>query len=136
MGITEEDSNKWRLVYEQAPDIKYVCIDVANGYSERFLDYVKQFRELYPNIVIIAGNVVTADQTQELILNGADIVKVGIGPGSVCTTRIQTGVGYPSLVLLLSVLMPHTALAAISSLMADVHALAMWLKHSLAVLTL
>ena len=97
MGITEEDHNKWRLVYEQAPDIKYVCIDVANGYSERFLDYVKQFRELYPNIVIIAGNVVTADQTQELILNGADIVKVGIGPGSVCTTRIQTGVGYPQL---------------------------------------
>lgn len=97
MGITEEDHNKWRLVYEQAPDIKYVCIDVANGYSERFLDYVKQFRELYPHIVIIAGNVVTADQTQELILNGADIVKVGIGPGSVCTTRIQTGVGYPQL---------------------------------------
>ena len=97
MGITEEDHNKWRLVYEQAPDIKYVCIDVANGYSERFLEYVKQFRELYPHIVIIAGNVVTADQTQELILNGADIVKVGIGPGSVCTTRIQTGVGYPQL---------------------------------------
>ena len=97
MGITDADHDKWRLVYEQAPDIKYVCIDVANGYSERFLEYVKQFRELYPHIVIIAGNVVTADQTQELILNGADIVKVGIGPGSVCTTRIQTGVGYPQL---------------------------------------
>ena len=52
---------------------------------------------MYPHIVIIAGNVVTADQTQELILNGADIVKVGIGPGSVCTTRIKTGVGYPQL---------------------------------------
>jgi len=74
-----------------------VCIDVANGYSERFVDYVKTFRENYPEVVIIAGNVVTADQTQELILNGADIVKVGIGPGSVCTTRIQTGVGYPQL---------------------------------------
>lgn len=97
MGITEEDHNKFRLVYEQAPDIKYVCIDVANGYSERFLEFVKQFRTLYPHIVIIAGNVVTADQTQELILNGADIVKVGIGPGSVCTTRIKTGVGYPQL---------------------------------------
>lgn len=97
MGITEEDHNKFRLVYEQASDIKYVCIDVANGYSERFLEFVKQFRTLYPNIVIIAGNVVTADQTQELILNGADIVKVGIGPGSVCTTRIKTGVGYPQL---------------------------------------
>ena len=97
MGITEEDHDKFRLVYEQAPDIKYVCIDVANGYSERFLEFVKQFRTLYPHIVIIAGNVVTADQREELILNGADIVKVGIGPGSVCTTRIKTGVGYPQL---------------------------------------
>jgi len=97
MGITDKDHDKFRLVYEQASDIKFVCIDVANGYSERFVDFVSQFRSLYPNIVIIAGNVVTADQTQELILNGADIVKVGIGPGSVCTTRIKTGVGYPQL---------------------------------------
>ena len=52
---------------------------------------------MYPTKTIIAGNVVTADMTQELILCGADIVKVGIGPGSVCTTRIQTGVGYPQL---------------------------------------
>ena len=97
MGITDADHQKFREVYEQAPDIKYVCIDVANGYSERFTDFVAKFRSLYPHIVIIAGNVVTADQTQELILNGADIVKVGIGPGSVCTTRIKTGVGYPQL---------------------------------------
>ena len=88
MGITDADHEKFRSVYEQAPDIKFVCIDVANGYSERFTNFVADFRRLYPNIVIIAGNVVTADQTQELILNGADIVKVGIGPGSVCTTRI------------------------------------------------
>ena len=98
IGIKEEDQQKFRNVYEQVGDqLKYVCIDVANGYSQRFIEYVKEFRTLYPNIVIIAGNVVTADQTQELILNGADIVKVGIGPGSVCTTRIQTGVGYPQL---------------------------------------
>ena len=97
MGITDADHDKFRMVYEQAPTVKYVCIDVANGYSVRFTDFIKEFRQLYPNIVIIAGNVVTADQTQELILNGADIVKVGIGPGSVCTTRIQTGVGYPQL---------------------------------------
>ena len=97
MGITDADHQKFRRVYEEAEGIKYVCIDVANGYSERFLDFVKTFRSLYPSIVIIAGNVVTADQTQELILNGADIVKVGIGPGSVCTTRIKTGVGYPQL---------------------------------------
>ena len=97
MGITDADHDKFRRVYEEAPDIKFVCIDVANGYSERFTDFVRRFRELYPHIVIIAGNVVTADQTQELILSGADIVKVGIGPGSVCTTRIKTGVGYPQL---------------------------------------
>lgn len=98
IGITEKDEFKFRNVYEQVGyNLKYVCIDVANGYSERFVEYVKRFRQNYPHIVIIAGNVVTADQTQELILNGADIVKVGIGPGSVCTTRIQTGVGYPQL---------------------------------------
>ena len=98
IGIKDEDQQKFRDVYEQVGDnLKYVCIDVANGYSQRFIEYVREFRQLYPNIVIIAGNVVTADQTQELILNGADIVKVGIGPGSVCTTRIQTGVGFPQL---------------------------------------
>jgi len=98
IGIKDEDQTKFRSVYEQVgKQLKYVCIDVANGYSQRFIEYVAEFRTLYPSIVIIAGNVVTADQTQELILNGADIVKVGIGPGSVCTTRIQTGVGYPQL---------------------------------------
>ena len=98
IGITDADHEKFRKVYEQTgTQLKYVCIDVANGYSERFASFVKQFRSLYPNLVIIAGNVVTGEMTEELILNGADIVKVGIGPGSVCTTRIQTGVGYPQL---------------------------------------
>ena len=98
IGIGEQDLDKFKTVYAAVgSQLKYVCIDVANGYSERFTNFVADFRMLYPNVVIIAGNVVTADQTQELILNGADIVKVGIGPGSVCTTRIQTGVGYPQL---------------------------------------
>jgi len=98
IGITDRDHNKFRDVYEQTGSrLKYVCIDVANGYSERFATFVRGFRQNYPNIVIIAGNVVTGEMTEELILNGADIVKVGIGPGSVCTTRIQTGVGYPQL---------------------------------------
>ena len=70
---------------------------MANGYSEHFSKFLKSVRDKYPTKTIIAGNVVTADMTQELILSGADIVKVGIGPGSVCTTRIQTGVGYPKL---------------------------------------
>ena len=98
IGILERDEQRFRTVYEQTgPLLKYVCIDVANGYSERFVDFVKKFRDYYPEIIIIAGNVVTGEMTEELILGGADIVKVGIGPGSVCTTRIQTGVGYPQL---------------------------------------
>ena len=98
MGISEADQDKFKQVYEQSDRaIKYVCIDVANGYSERFLNFCKKFRDLYPDVVLMAGNVVTGEMTEELILNGTDIVKVGIGPGSVCTTRIQTGVGYPQL---------------------------------------
>jgi GMP reductase len=98
IGITDRDHQKFRDVYEQTGDkLRYVCIDVANGYSNRFRDFVAEFRRLYPHIVIIAGNVVTGEMTEELILSGADIVKVGIGPGSVCTTRIQTGVGFPQL---------------------------------------
>ena len=98
IGITDLDAEKFEAVYAQLGTIlKYVCIDVANGYSERFSNFVRKFRKQHPYITIIAGNVVTGEMTEELILNGADIVKVGIGPGSVCTTRIQTGVGYPQL---------------------------------------
>lgn len=98
IGTSNADYDKFVQLYARVGDkVKYLCIDVANGYSQHFVEHVKNIRNIYPNIVIIAGNVVTADQTQELILNGADIVKVGIGPGSVCTTRIQTGVGYPQL---------------------------------------
>jgi GMP reductase len=97
-GITEQDFDKFELVYKATNQaLKYVCVDVANGYSERFSTFIKQLRDAYPAIVIIAGNVVTGEMTEELILSGADVVKVGIGPGSVCTTRIQTGVGFPQL---------------------------------------
>lgn len=78
-------------------NLSWICIDIANGYSEHFVDFVRMVRKDFPYMNIIAGNVVTADMTQELILAGVDVVKVGIGPGSVCTTRIQTGVGYPQL---------------------------------------
>lgn len=99
MGITDGDVHKWEVLKSKLPigNIKFVCIDVANGYTERFIEFVRKFKNDNPNIIIIAGNVVTADITEQLILAGADIVKVGIGPGSVCTTRIQTGVGYPQL---------------------------------------
>jgi GMP reductase len=96
-GITESDQQRIDETLKLSRSIKYVCIDVANGYSEKFIEFVARFRERYPDITIIAGNVVTPDVTEELILSGADIVKVGIGPGSVCTTRIKTGVGYPQL---------------------------------------
>ena len=75
----------------------FIGLDVANGYTIKFVDAVKRLRDNCPDATIAAGNVVTADMTQELILAGADIVKVGIGPGSVCTTRIKTGIGYPQL---------------------------------------
>lgn len=74
-----------------------LCIDVANGYSQHFIDFLKKMRNQFPDMTIMAGNVVTGEMTEELILCGADIVKVGIGPGSVCTTRKMTGVGYPQL---------------------------------------
>ncbi len=74
-----------------------ICIDVANGYTARFADFVKKARDHFPDHIIMAGNVVTGEMTEELILAGADIVKVGIGPGSVCTTRKKTGIGYPQL---------------------------------------
>jgi len=96
-GITADDLQRLHRTLDDHPLISYICIDVANGYSERFINTVQYIREEYPDHTIIAGNVVTADITEELILRGADIVKVGIGPGSVCTTRIKTGVGYPQL---------------------------------------
>ena len=95
-GTSDSDYTKLQDLLHLYP-FQYICIDVANGYSEAFGDFVAKVRNKYPEHTIIAGNVVTADMTQELILRGADIIKVGIGPGSVCTTRIQTGVGYPQL---------------------------------------
>jgi len=118
MGISKTDVGKYEAVRDElhkqwlssteksgvGPDddfihqpIGNICIDVANGYSEHFVDFIKRFRETNPSAVIMAGNVVTPEITEELILAGVDIVKVGIGPGSVCTTRIKTGVGFPQL---------------------------------------
>tara|TARA_Y100000593_G_C4287624_1_gene326426 strand:- start:78 stop:1166 length:1089 start_codon:yes stop_codon:yes gene_type:complete len=93
-NLTEWENAK-KIILEF--DLKWICIDIANGYSEHFSKFVRMVRSYFPELNIIAGNVVTADMTQELLLAGADIIKVGIGPGSVCTTRIKTGVGYPQL---------------------------------------
>ena len=96
-GITERNLAEIDKIFDYHKNVKFVCIDVANGYTEMFVEACKEFRQKYPDITIIAGNVVTPEMTEELILNGVDIVKVGIGPGSVCTTRLKTGVGYPQL---------------------------------------
>jgi GMP reductase len=100
MGIS--DADLFKLFDEVINSIAFtshmkVCIDVANGYTQAFVDFIKQFRDKYPNVILMAGNVVTPEMTEELILSGVDIVKVGIGPGSVCTTRKKTGIGYPQL---------------------------------------
>ncbi|MBA3661419.1 MAG: GMP reductase [Gammaproteobacteria bacterium] len=96
LGISESEFTKLETIIN-AVDIKFICLDVANGYTERFVACLEHLREKYPDIVIMAGNVVTGEMVEELILSGADIVKIGIGPGSVCTTREKTGVGYPQL---------------------------------------
>lgn len=96
-GTAENDFNHLKKVIKHHPMLEFICIDVANGYAESFVEFVRLCRDTFPDKTIIAGNVVTGEMVEELILSGADIVKVGIGPGSVCTTRVKTGVGYPQL---------------------------------------
>lgn len=96
-GTAEDDYARMKEVLALAPQIQFICIDVANGYAEAFVDFVQKVRNNWPDKTIVAGNVVTGEMVEELLLSGADIVKVGIGPGSVCTTRVKTGVGYPQL---------------------------------------
>lgn len=96
-GTGSQDAEKISQLIQANPQLRFICIDVANGYSEHFVSYVKQTRKNFPDKVIMAGNVVTGEMVEELLLAGADIIKVGIGPGSVCTTRVKTGVGYPQL---------------------------------------
>ena len=96
-GSTEESFELLQRKMATDEGIQMICIDVANGYREVFLDFVKRVRSEFPDKIVIAGNVATREMTEALILAGADIVKVGIGPGSVCTTRKVAGVGYPQL---------------------------------------
>lgn len=102
IGVSERDVEKLDAFLESdiqksGNGIDKLCVDVANGYSEPFADFVKRMRDKMPDVTIMAGNVVTGEMVEELVLGGADVVKVGIGPGSVCTTRKMTGVGYPQL---------------------------------------
>lgn len=99
VGIRDEDYDKLQILYGAYPErCNIICVDVANGYMNKFVEFCKSVRDLIPHCILIAGNVVTREMVEELIINGkVDIVKVGIGSGSVCTTRIQTGVGMPQL---------------------------------------
>ena len=92
-----QEIQKAERILNRHKSIKFICIDVANGYTEKFVNYVRTIRGLFPDHILIAGNVVTREMTEALILAGANIVKIGIGPGSVCTTRKVAGVGYPQL---------------------------------------
>lgn len=95
-GTSDKDFDKLVKVLAECK-VNMICLDVANGYSEHFVEYVRRVRKQFPSHTIFAGNVVTGEMVEELIISGADVVKVGIGPGSVCTTRKKTGVGYPQL---------------------------------------
>ncbi len=96
-GIAEQDLKRLDQTLSAHPDLRFICMDVANGYAEIFVEALRKVRDTYPDKTIVAGNVVTGEMVEELTLSGADIVKVGIGSGSVCITRVKTGVGYPQL---------------------------------------
>ena len=94
----DKEAQDWKTMQEvltSFPDIKMITVDVANTYHQNMVDFIKKVRDEYPTKIIVAGNVVTPEMTEELIINGADVVKIGIGPGSVCTTRTMKGVGVP-----------------------------------------
>lgn len=96
MGISDADYTKFNEVKKRAP-IESVCIDVANGYMDTFYEYIQRIRDENPMVTIMVGNVVTPEAVRKAYEHGADIVKIGIGPGAMCTTRLQTGIGYPQL---------------------------------------
>ena len=92
LGIRDEDLAKLQEMKQAGlmEKFSFICLDIPNGYIQRFLEMIRQVRQDFPNHIIIAGNVVTNEITEEIILAGADIVKIGIGPGSACTTRKMT----------------------------------------------
>lgn len=96
LGMSNSDYEKFLTVNSNS-NIKFVCIDVANGYQDSFVNFIKMFKQKHEDKVIMAGNIVTPEGVERLAKAGADVVKCGIGQGSFCLTRIKTGVGYPQL---------------------------------------
>jgi len=101
IGMSDNELEEAIKFYHSIPqDLKKefkICVDIANGYTQKFASFVNKVRKYFITNVVIAGNVATPEMVQELIINGADFVKVGIGPGGNCSTRKQTGVGYPQI---------------------------------------
>lgn len=95
VGVTKDTMQRVEALVRAKVDV--IVIDTAHGHSKGVIDTVRMIRETYPDLDIIAGNVATAEATAELFDAGADIVKVGIGPGSICTTRVVAGVGVPQI---------------------------------------
>lgn len=95
VGVTADIIDRVKPLYDAKADV--IVIDTAHGHSQGVLETVKKVKDAYPDLQIIAGNVATAEATEALIKAGADAVKVGIGPGSICTTRVVAGVGVPQL---------------------------------------
>jgi IMP dehydrogenase len=95
VGTGADSSDRVDAIIEAGVDV--VVVDTAHGHSQFVLDKVKYIKDKYPEISVIGGNIATADAARDLVKAGADAVKVGIGPGSICTTRIVTGVGVPQI---------------------------------------
>ncbi|CAM4126245.1 inosine 5'-monophosphate dehydrogenase [Mesobacillus thioparans] len=95
VGVTADTMKRVEMLVKSHVDV--IVVDTAHGHSKGVIETVSQIRASYPDLNIIAGNVATAEATKELIEAGADIVKVGIGPGSICTTRVVAGVGVPQI---------------------------------------
>lgn len=95
VGVGADSCDRVDSLIQAGVDV--LCVDTAHGHSKNVINMVKYARSKYSDIIIVAGNVVTSEATQELINAGADVVKVGVGPGSICTTRVVAGVGVPQI---------------------------------------
>ena len=95
IGVTADVLDRVAALVEAGADV--LCLDSAHGHSHNILDCVTRIKSLYPDVQLVAGNVATAEGTRALIKAGADCVKVGIGPGSICTTRVVAGIGVPQI---------------------------------------
>ena len=93
--VVDDDLVRARALVDAGVDV--ICVDTAHGYSEGVLRAVARVRSALPNVQLVAGNVATSDAAEALVERGVDAVKVGVGPGSICTTRVVTGVGLPQL---------------------------------------